>query len=323
MSSLSANESNLSSIAAAYFYTYAILQIPVGIIIDRFNAKIPLVIAITCSAIGAFVFADASNPSNALIARIIMGAGAAFSFIGCLKVSQEWFPPEKFSTLAGLTNTAAMIGAASGPLIAVSVRHLGWREVMLGLGIAQLIIALIILVFVKNSNATPNKVIKSKSIFVKDNVSVLTIAINPQILLNAIFAATISLIFIAFGGLWGSSFIKQYFNIDDIKAEDIGAFLFIGAILGSLFFGWFSDQIKSRKKPMIFGGLGGLASLICLLYVDNLPILTFEITLFLTGFFSSANIVSYALARDLYPNDSGLSIGLLSSIFYAGGAACA
>lgn len=56
MTSLSANENMLSSIAAAYFYVYAVLQIPAGMIIDRFNVKRPLILAITGSAIGALFF---------------------------------------------------------------------------------------------------------------------------------------------------------------------------------------------------------------------------------------------------------------------------
>jgi hypothetical protein len=61
-------------------------------------------------------------------------------------------------------------------------------------------------------------------------------------------------------------------------------------------------------------------SLSVLLYTNHLSLPIFELALFLTGFFSSVNIVSYALARDIYPNFSGLSIGILSTIFYAGSA---
>ena len=72
--SFSANEAALGNMTAAYFYTYALLQIPVGILVDRFNVKVPLFLAIICSATGALIFSVATDSTYALIARIIMGA---------------------------------------------------------------------------------------------------------------------------------------------------------------------------------------------------------------------------------------------------------
>jgi MFS family permease len=72
---------------------------------------------------------------------------------------------------------------------------------------------------------------------------------------------------------------------------------------------------------MIFAGLGALATMACLLYLPGIPLAGFKLGLFLVGFFSSANIVSYAVARDLYPRLAGFSIGFLSTCYFAGSAA--
>src|ERR1035438_9391347 len=136
-----ATESTLGNIAASYFYAYAILQIPVGLIVDRFGTRRPLVIAILAAGLGTLAFSWAHGSGSAQLARLIMGASAAFSFIGCLKLVQEWFPPAKFSTLAGMTNTAGMIGAAGGVPIAVLVKAIGWRETVAWMGGAELIFA--------------------------------------------------------------------------------------------------------------------------------------------------------------------------------------
>lgn len=320
--SLSANEGALGMITAAYFYIYAFLQIPVGVIFDRFATKTPLFLAIICSATGAFIFSATTDLTYAFVARIMMGAGAAFSFIGCLKLIQVWFVPDKFSTLAGLTTTAGMIGSASGPAIAWNINLFGWRECMVALGIAHVVLAVLVWIFVTDPNklgvnnnksfdASPDKQEKS---------GLVDMLCNRQFLLNAVYATSIGAIFVAFGDLWGSSYIMKYYAIDNIYAADIGSFLFIGAIVGSLFFGWFSDRIKSRKRPMVASGFGAIACFSVMLYTENLPILIFTIILFLSGFFCSANIVSYALARDIYPRFAGLSIGTLNTIFFAGSA---
>ena len=72
---------------------------------------------------------------------------------------------------------------------------------------------------------------------------------------------------------------------------------------------------------MVLAGLGALATMACLLYFPNIPVAGFQAGIFFVGFFSSANIISYAVARDLYPKLAGLSIGFLSTCYYAGSAA--
>ena len=72
---------------------------------------------------------------------------------------------------------------------------------------------------------------------------------------------------------------------------------------------------------MVFAGIGALITMACLLYLPGLPLVGFKLGLFLVGLFSSANIVSYAVARDLYPKLAGLSIGFLGTCYFAGSAA--
>src|ERR1035438_7975831 len=76
-----ATESTLGNIAASYFYAYAILQIPVGLIVDRFGTHRPLVVAILAAGLGTFAFSGAHGSGSAQLARLIMGASSAFSFI--------------------------------------------------------------------------------------------------------------------------------------------------------------------------------------------------------------------------------------------------
>ena len=107
-----------------------------------------------------------------------------------------------------------------------------------------------------------------------------------------------------------------------MAAAGISSILFLGGIAGSLFFGWVSDYLGRRKAPMVLAGAGALITMACLLYLPGIPLAAFKAGLFLVGFFTSyANIISYAVARELYPKLAGSSIGFLSTCFYAGSAA--
>lgn len=317
-SALNVSESSLGGISAAYFYAYALLQIPVGLILDRFGVHRPLAIAILVASAGTFLFSQAHNASEGLLSRLLMGASFAFSFLGCLKLVQDWFPVSRFSTMAGMTNTLAMLGAACGAPLAMIVMSIGWRLTLVYTGFATFFLAILVSMLVRDVPPSANK--WNDRTASPSFQQMLQLMRNAQVWINASYATTISLIFVAFGGLWGVDFIRKLYNLDAVAAATAGSLLFIGGIAGSIFFGWFSDYLHSRKKPMVFASIGGLTTLCVMLYIQNLPFFWFESCLFLIGFFSSANIISYAVARDLYPKLSGLSIGLLSTCFYVGSA---
>jgi MFS family permease len=315
-----ATDGTLGNIAAFYFYAYAVLQIPVGLIVDRYGTRRPLIAAILVAGLGTLAFSRAGSSGNAEIARLVMGASSAFSFIGCLKLVQEWFPPSRFSTLAGMTNTAGMIGAAAGAPVAALVNVIGWRAAVAWMGWAELALAVLVFLVVRDraEAATASHAAPAPAPRLRQMVGLAT---NPQVWINAVYATSISLVFVAFGGLWGASYIEKAYGMSAVAAADVGSLLFLGGIAGSLFFGWWSDYLGRRKPPMVMAGLGALATMAALLYVPGLPVAGFEAAIFLVGFFSSANIISYAVARDLYPTLAGLSIGFLSTCFYAGSAA--
>ena len=320
-----ASKETLGDISAAYFLAYATLQIPIGIALDRFGIRVPLTIAIFLAGLGSILFAFAQSSEVAIAARLLMGASASFSFLGCLKLVQGWFPVSRFSTMAGLTNTAAMVGAASGMPLAMLVAAIGWRSSTVWLGIAQIALAALVLFLVRDR--APSTAQADSQTTPAENVAVEPIGKviasfirNPQVWLNAIYATSISLVLVAFGDLWGVSFIEKSYGVNAVTAADVGTYLFVGGMAGSLFFGWFADFIGSRRKTMILGALGALLVITPTLLGINIPMHWFEAGLFLIGFFTGVNIVPYAVARELYPAASGLSIGFLSTCYYAGSA---
>ncbi|MCX7009523.1 MAG: MFS transporter [Kiritimatiellaeota bacterium] len=130
---------------------------PVGLAVDRFGPRWPLTIAIGVAAGGGLGFAWAGSSGLAGFARLVIGAGAAFSFIASLKLVSNWFAPGRFATLAGLTNTAGMIGAATGAPLAILVGHTGWRNATLLLGGLGLVIGVLALLLVRDHPAGSEK----------------------------------------------------------------------------------------------------------------------------------------------------------------------
>ena len=352
----------LGSIAALFFYAYALLQIPVGLTVDRFGPHRPLVAAVVVAALGSLLFAYATGAGTAGLARLVIGAGAAFSFIASLKLVSNWFAPERFATLAGLTNTAGMIGAAGGGApLALLVAAIGWRGSLGLLAGVGAVLALLILFFVRDRpplcptptrpDGTPalpttgtaegwregevsNDRSEARSVEVRSDrtpttgtsfksitTSLRSIVASRQVWINALYATTTSIVFVAFGALWGASYVEKACSVSRFAASTAVSLLFLGAIPGSMFFGWVSDRIRSRRTPMLAAAAGGLTCMCALLYLPGLSFTSLRLLLAVLGFFCSANIVSYAVSHDIgAPGQAGLALGFLNTCFYAGNA---
>ena len=352
----------LGTIAALFFYAYALLQFPVGMTLDRFGPHRPLVAAVCVAALGSLLFAVSSGAGTAGLARLIIGMGASFSFIASLKLVSNWFAPDRFATLAGFTNTAGMIGAAGGGApLALLVAGIGWRGSLLTLGIAGLVLAVLILLFVRDYppaaiNAPPhdgtlpgqvtrtaegwrggevsNDRSEARLVEVRSgrtptigtgSISILSslrsVVSGRQTWINALYATTISIVFVAFGALWGTTYVEKAYSVSRFAASAAVSLLFLGAIPGSMFFGWVSDRLRRRRAPMLAAAIGGLTCMCALLYLPGISFTGLRLLLAALGFFCSANIVSYAVSHDISaPGHAGLALGFLNTCFYGGGA---
>ena len=148
-----------------------------------------------------------------------------------------------------------------------------------------------------------------------------TILASRQAWINALYATTTSIVFVAFGALWGASYVEKACGVSRFAASAAVSLLFLGAIPGSMFFGWISDRVRRRQAPMLAAAAGGLACMCALLYLPGLSFTGLRLLLAALGFFCSANIVSYAVSHDISaPGHAGLALGFLNTCFYAGNA---
>ena len=129
------NAGQLGSLMALFFLASTFFQIPAGILLDRFGARKLLTLSVLVSGLGTLFFAVATHAWELGVARLLMGVGSPFAFLGALFLASRWFSHRYFALIAGFVQLGAAVGsiAGEGPL-ALLVNHLGWRHALLAMG---------------------------------------------------------------------------------------------------------------------------------------------------------------------------------------------
>lgn len=132
MQAFKLNAPQLGQLSSMYFYANALLLFPAGILLDRFSTKKLVLGALVVCTIGTFIFGIAESYSVAAVGRFMVGMGAAFCFLSCIRLASRWFPPSKMALVTGLVVTMAMLGGlvAQTPLTILS-GIVGWRNAVL------------------------------------------------------------------------------------------------------------------------------------------------------------------------------------------------
>lgn len=321
MLDLDLNAAGIGLVSAFYFYAYAPMQIPAGLLHDRFGPRLTLTVAILTCAIGSAGFYFCRNIPEAGAARFLMGVGSAFSFSGALMLIARWFPPTWFAVLSGIVQLMSSIGAIGGQLpLAIAIRHWGWRNSMGGLAVIGVILAFFVWMIVRNRPNQDNTTVRTET-HVDRPHGIKTLFRNGDTWWIAGYSFLIWAPVIAFAGLWGVPFlVAAYPGLSTENGAMLCAMIWIGVGVGSPACGWISEMLQRRRFVLILCGILGIISSLTVIYMHvPMPILYF--CLFLLGLAGGGQSLAFCVVRDIsHPESLGASIGLNNMATVAGGA---
>lgn len=322
MRSFNVTAGALGNLAAFYFYAYAAMQLPVGILIDRYGPRLLLTISAFICIGGCLLFGLAFNLSMAKMGRFLIGIGSAFALVGTFKLAANWFPVNRFALVTGITVTIAMLGAIGGQTpLALLVQHIGWRESMVLLSVAGGILSIAIWRRVQDTPPIPVATIPTEvpQKGLLDGLKI--VSCKKQSWLVAIYGGLMFAPTSIFGSLWGVPFLVRAYSLSRPDAAALISLLFVGWAVGSPIGGWYSDHIGKRLPPLWIAAVGALISMLLLLYCHVLSLVWVGLWLFLFGFFSSGFIPSYSIIREINPeNVSATALSFMNMLNMIGGA---
>jgi len=312
----------LVTISAFYYYAYTPMQLPAGVLYDRFGPRKLIPFATLVCALGALFFSATDSVVMASYGRFMMGFGSAFSFIGTLVLISRWFPSKYFAVLAGIAQLMSSVGAVFGEApLAAAIDHFGWRHSMVFLAIIGMFLALAVWLVVRDFPDGHAPIRSQKQVSKQSIKGLIHVLRSQQTWYIAVYSFFIWAPIAVFAALWGVPFIAELYNQSTTVASSAISMVWIGIGVGSPLIGWVSEKLELRCPLLVFVAIIGLFSTVMLIYCPDLPFAIMYALLFLLGIAASGQSLSFAVIKDVTaPKHMGTAVGFNNMAVVAGGA---
>ena len=315
MRDFAAGAALLGHLSAFYLYAYAPIQVPVGVMMDRIGPRRLMAGATALAAAGSLIFAMSEVLAGAYLGRFLIGAGAAFSWVGVLTVISQWFPPARFALFSGITQAIGMTGAIFGQApLSFAVAAIGWRGALAAIAAAGFGLAALIWLVVRDR---PHAATASVSIA----GGLAAVLRNRETWLNAVFGLAMAGPMLGFAALWAVPYLMTVYGLDRATAASMASLLFVGWAIGAPVIGFASDRIGRRRMPMIIGAAVATVTLVAILYVPGLTLPFLGALLVVHGAAGSTMVLAFASVREHNkPGTGGSAMGFVNMAVVGSGA---
>ena len=294
------NEAGFGILTASFYVPYILMQIPVGLTVDRVSIRWILTIMSLVTALGCCVFGLADNLLIASVGRMLIGFSAAFAFISALRLATSWFPPAMLGLLAGLTQALGMLGAAAGEApVSFLVGAVGWRHSMLVIAFLFIALAALLYQYVQdNPNTRGCELKKEKQLSVLSSLKI--VLSSKQTWINALYAGFLFGPTAVIGEAIGPAYLQYGRGLTAHSAAFAIGLIFIGWGVGGPLSGWLSDRLGRRKPIMIISALFGCILTTLLIFYSSISPVWIGLILFLFGFTNTGVAIAYAVSTELH-----------------------
>jgi sugar phosphate permease len=302
------------------FFVYTSLQIPMGILADRFGPNFFLIIGAIVTGLGTIIYSLGTHEFVLFFARMLTGIGDATIWVNLVLILGQWFKVKEFVRLIGFAGMTGSLGflLATVPF-SFWIDLLGWRAAFFSAGIALCLAGILLyIVLVKK----PRQLFHNESVTVKEEIQHQNISmLLKRIVMNRQAWALFFCHFGVVGGYVGfiSSWAVPYgMNMYDLTRSDASQLIMvglIGALIGAPLTSWISSRLETIKRPYVTVHFIVLTSWTAfLLLKGNPPLFMLIMLFFIIGFGFGASALTFAVVRQSFPmRESGIVSGFANT----------
>jgi MFS family permease len=297
---LGLSAAGLGLLSGIYFFAFAVFQLPLGVLLDRYGPRRVNATLLLVAAMGGSWFALGHTATELTAARALIGLGVSGCLMSAFSAFALWYPPERIAGMSGFAFATGMLGAvaASVPL-EMAMRVLHWREIF------ALIVALTMVVSLVLYLVVPERaVVRPRGSITGQLRGFAALARDAAFWRVALCIGATQFAAVALSTLWVATWLR---DIAGYGAKEIARALLLfslAMIVGYVGFGRAADSRTRQGKSTVPLLIGGLAAASCCLLLAALGVRTGALALW-CSFFTAATAVmlSYSIFSRRYPKE--------------------
>ncbi|MDA1357016.1 MAG: MFS transporter [Proteobacteria bacterium] len=310
----------LGGLTGVFFVSFAVAQIPLGMLFDRFGVRRTLPVILTFAVAGAVTYGLAGGFASLLAGRLMMGLGVSGVLVGALFVFGRWVPAERYATWMGRMIAIGGIGVLlSTTPLGLIAESVGWRYAFYGAGAVTALGALLIFLLVRDSplGREPD-IIKPEGL--KESVTgVIEVLKTPRLPTVMGMAFASYPVLTAIVGLWGGPYLIDVYGLDTIASGNILLIMAVALIIGNIAYGPLEERLDTRKWLVAGSAALVLISFLLLALIPRPPLALATALFVLISFCSAYNIVIAGHGRALFPDRlAGRGIAMIAIALMGG-----
>ena len=311
------SSAQLATFTMVQLFVYAAMQIPVGVMVDRFGAKKLLVAGVVLMTGGQFAFAFASTFGAGVAARVFVGMGDAMVFISVMQLVALWFPPARTPMVTQIAGVAGQLGAvaATAPLSA-ALRSVGWTRSFAAAASVGLLLGVVLIVVVRDS---PYKDHHGDELKMAAVGRALRLAwAEPGTRLGLWSHFTVQFGATVFALLWGFPFLVSGQGLTPGAASDLLIVMTVTAVVTSPLIGAFITRWPYSRSTLVLWIVGAIMAVwaVVLLWPGRAPLWLLIVLVVVLAVGGPGSMVGFDLARTFNPPTR---LGSASGIVNVGG----
>lgn len=323
MQAFGATGAVIGLLSATYFYAYAALMIPAGVLLDRLGVRWVVAAGGLVMGAGTFLMALASGSALLFAGRFLVGAGASVMFVGALKIAAAWFPAPYFATLSAATAAIGVLGGLVGTApMAWLAAGLGWRGALAVVGVVTLAGAACCLALVRDQPPDHRDV----GVRVPGWPAVLAglgrVLGNPHtwppfLAFFFLYSATNNLLF------WVVPCLRDVYGLGMTDAALYATATSVALLVAGPLTGFVSDRVLRRRRLpyTVLTAVQFVAWLGFVLTLGRLPLGGLYVLLLAMGLVGGAFVLTWPLGREVNPPElAGIAVAAVNLGGFAGAA---
>lgn len=303
MREMTLSSESIGVLTGAFHLAFAAIQIPVGMMLDRFGARMTIPGMMAFAVAGSLWFAVAQDMAGLSGARILMGIGCASVFMGSLVVCTRWFPPDRFATIAAALVAVGNLGnlLATTPL-AVTAEAIGWRGSFIATATLTALCGIVGYAVIRD--APPGHDYHNRSLESPRAVfrGAIEVAFNPRLLVHLPinFVGYVSMLTVL--GLWGGPYLNDVHGLGAVPRGNILLVMALFFIFGTLGFGPLDRLFDTRKWVTFWGGLASVVVLALLALLPSPDLWLVTVLFAALGGLNGFTLMALAHGRTIFPD---------------------